>query len=70
VSENGVNKRIKMKEFAPGDKVLLFNSRFKLFRLRKLRNKWEGPFAVVNSSPHGAVTLQSSESTLFKVNEH
>jgi hypothetical protein len=28
-------KRIK-KEFAPGDKVLLFNSRVKLFRHRKL----------------------------------
>ena len=61
------DKRIK-KEFAPGDKVLLFNSMFKLFGLGKLRSKWEGPFTVVNSSPHGAVTLQSSEGTLFKVN--
>ena len=64
------DKRIKKKEFAPGDKVLLFNSRFKLFRLGKLRSKWEGPFTIVNSSPHGAVTLQSSEGTLFKVNGH
>ena len=40
------NERIK-KEFAPGDKVLLFNSRVKLFGHRKLRSKWEGPFKVI-----------------------
>jgi len=28
------DKRIKKEEFAPRDKVLLFNSRFKLFGLR------------------------------------
>jgi WD40 repeat protein len=63
-------KRINKKEFAPGDKVLLFNSRVKLFGHGKLRSKWEGPFTVVNASPHGAVTLQSHEGTLFKVNGH
>jgi len=61
------DKRIK-KEFAPGDKVLLFNSRVKLFRHGKLRSKWEGPFMVINSSSHGAITLQNNEGTLFKVN--
>jgi hypothetical protein len=50
------DKSIK-KEFAPGDKVLLFKSRIKLFRHEKLRSKWEGPFTVVNASSHGAVTL-------------
>jgi hypothetical protein len=64
------DKRIKNKEFAPGDKVLLFNSMFKLFGLGKLRSKWEGLFTVVKASPHGAVTLQSYEGTLFKVNDH
>jgi len=64
------DNRIKKNEFALGDKVLLFNSRFKLFGLGKLRSKWEGPFTVVNSSPHGAITIQSSEGTLFKVNGH
>jgi hypothetical protein len=34
------DKRIK-KEFAPRDKVLLFNSRVKLFSHEKLRSKWE-----------------------------
>jgi hypothetical protein len=62
------DKRIK--EFAPRDKVLLFNSRVKLFGHGKLCSKWKGPFTVVNASSHGAVTLQSHEGTLFKVNDH
>jgi hypothetical protein len=36
------DKRIKTKNFTPGDKVLLFNSRDKLFKHGKLRSKWEG----------------------------
>jgi len=56
------DKRIKKKEFAPGDKVLLFNSRVKLFGQ-------ERPFKVINSSCHGAITLQNDEGTLFKVND-
>jgi hypothetical protein len=59
--------RIK-KEFAPRDKVLLLNSRVKLFRHGKLQSKWEGPFTVVNVSSHGAITLRTDEGTLFKVN--
>jgi hypothetical protein len=54
-----------------GDKVLLFNSRIKLFGHGKLRSKWEGPFTVISTSSHGAVTLQNDENdegTLFKVN--
>ena len=63
------DKRIK-KEFAPRDKVLLFNSKVKLFGHEKLRSKWEGPFRVISTSSHGAVTLQNDEGTLFKVNGH
>jgi hypothetical protein len=62
------DKRIKKKSFIPGDKVLLFNSSVKLFGHGKLRSKWEGPFMVINTSSHGAVTLQNDEGTLFKVN--
>jgi hypothetical protein len=47
---------------------ITFNSRVRLFGHRKLRSKWEGPYKVVNSSSHGAVTLQDDEGTLFKVN--
>jgi hypothetical protein len=54
------DKRLKKKEFKPGDKVLLFNSRVKLFRHGKLRSKWEWS--------HGVVTLQNDEGKLFKVN--
>jgi hypothetical protein len=61
------DKRIK-KEFAPGDKVLLFNSRVKLFGHGKLQSKWKGPFMVVNASSHGTVTLRTDEGMLFKVN--
>jgi hypothetical protein len=63
------DKRIKKKEFAPGDKVLHFNFRVKLFGHGKLRSKWEGPFMVVNISSHGAITLQTNEGMLFKVND-
>ena len=42
------DKRIK-KEFTPRDKVLLFNSRVKLFRHEKLQSKWEGPFKVIST---------------------
>jgi hypothetical protein len=62
------DKRLKKKEFKPGDKVLLFNSRVKLFGHGKLQSKWEGPYKVISTSSHGAVTLQNDEGTLFKVN--
>ena len=64
------DKRIKKKEFAPRDKVLLFNSRVKLFGHEKFQSKWEGPFKVISTSSHGAVTLQNDKGTLFKVNGH
>ena len=63
------SKRIK-KEFALGDKVLLFNSRVKLFGHGKLRSKWEGSIKVISISPYGAVTLQNNKGMLFKVNGH
>jgi hypothetical protein len=44
------DKRIKKKEFTPGDKVLLSNSRVQLFEHGKLQSKWEGPFKVINTS--------------------
>jgi hypothetical protein len=40
----------------------------KLFGHGKLWSKWEGPFTVVSSSSHGAITLQNNKGTLFKVN--
>ena len=64
------DKRIKQKEFKPGDKVLLFNSKVKLFGHGKLRSKWEGPYTIVNVASHGAMTLQDDGERTFKVNGH
>ena len=61
-------QKIEKKEFKSGEKVLLFNSRVKLFGHGKQRSKWEGPYKVISTSCHGAVTLQNDEGTLFKVN--
>ena len=64
------NKRIKQKEFKPGDKVLLFNSRVKLFGHGKLQTKWEGLYTIVDVASHGAITLKDDEGKTFKVNGH
>ncbi|KAL0448857.1 UNVERIFIED_CONTAM: Retrovirus-related Pol polyprotein from transposon opus [Sesamum latifolium] len=60
--------RLQSKEFSEGDKVLLFNSRLKLFP-GKLCSKWSGPFIISNFFPHGAVELLGEKDT-FKVNGH
>ena len=51
------NKRIKIKQFKAGDKVLLFNSRIRLFGHGKPRSKWEGPYLVLNATNHSAITV-------------
>lgn len=60
------DKRILQRDFHPGDKVLLFNSRLRLFP-GKLRSRWSGPFTVVKLFPYGAVEIQGDGSS-FKVN--
>ena len=62
------NKRLKPKVFNLGDKVLLFNSRVKLFGHGKLRSKWLGPYHVIDTSSHGAITIQDDDSNTYKVN--
>ena len=62
-------KRIKDKEIHEGQKVLLFNSRLKLFS-GKLKSRWDGPFLVKTVFPHGAIELLSKYGTPFKVNGH
>jgi len=51
-----------------GDKVLLFNSQVKLFGEGKLTSKWQGPYTIINTSPHGAITIQDDDGNIFKVN--
>ena len=60
--------RIKLKEFKQGDKVLLFNSKVKLFDEGKLRSKWKGPYTIINTLPHGVITILDDDSNIFKVN--
>ncbi|XP_049345461.1 uncharacterized protein LOC125809980 [Solanum verrucosum] len=49
-------KHIIPRTFTLGEKILLFNSRLRLFT-RKLRSKWSGPIEVVRMTQHGAVEL-------------
>jgi hypothetical protein len=58
--------RIQYKEFKEGDKVLLFNSRVKLFGEGKLRSKWQGPYTVISTSPHGTITIQDDDGNIFQ----
>ena len=54
------DKHIEDKTFVPGQLVLLFNSRLKLFP-GKLKSRWSGPFRVVEVFPHGAVEVEDIE---------
>ena len=62
------DKKILHKEFKIGDKVLLFNSRVKLFGNGKLRSKWDRPYKVTEVAPHGAVTIKDDGGNIHKVN--
>ncbi|KAM0997135.1 hypothetical protein ACFX2C_007051 [Malus domestica] len=64
------DKMIRSKTFSIGQKVLLFNSRLRLF-LGKLHSKWIGPFVITNFFPYGTVQIQSFKTGQeFKVNGH
>ena len=63
------DKNILKREFLPGQKVLLYNSRLKLFP-GKLRSRWSGPFVITNVFPYGAVELKAEDDRTFKVNGH
>ncbi|CAM8941057.1 unnamed protein product [Rhodiola kirilowii] len=61
------DKRIFRREFKEGDKVLLFNSRLKLFP-GKLKSQWSGPFVVYKPYKDRHVKLYNEDGTLFIVN--
>ena len=61
------DKHLMHNELKPGQQVLLFNSRLKLF-LRKLRSKWSGSFVITQVFPYGSVELMHLEKGRFKVN--
>ncbi|KAL4386603.1 hypothetical protein GQ457_09G000100 [Hibiscus cannabinus] len=62
------DRKILPKDYQPGQQVLLFNSRLKLFP-GKLKPRWSGPFIITHVSPHGAITIKSpQDDNEFKVN--
>ncbi|XP_075480649.1 uncharacterized protein LOC142521315 [Primulina tabacum] len=61
------DKIIVRRELKPGQQVLLFNSRLKLFP-GKLKSRWSGPFVVEAVYPYGAIKLKCSDGRTFKVN--
>nr|GEW46248.1 reverse transcriptase domain-containing protein [Tanacetum cinerariifolium] len=63
------DSKIKNRIFNIGDRVLLFNSRLKLFS-GKLKSRWSGPFTVSQVFPYGTVELSQPDGPNFKVNGH
>nr|GEW47108.1 reverse transcriptase domain-containing protein [Tanacetum cinerariifolium] len=61
--------KIKDSIFNIGDRVLLFNSRLKIFS-RKLKTHYSGPFTITHVFPYGTVELSQTNGPNFKVNGH
>ena len=61
------NSHIQPREFKEGQKVLLFNSRLKLFP-GKLKSRWKGPYTIYRIYPYGATELYINYRGTFKVN--
>ena len=54
--------------FEPGQLVLLYNSRLKLFP-GKLKSRWSGPFEITKVTSHGAIELRDEKTdSTFVVN--
>ena len=64
------DKHIQQRSLIPGQLVLLYNSRLKLF-LGKLKSRWLGPSKLVRIYNHGVVDLLYDRiDQEFKVNGH
>ncbi|GJR57795.1 reverse transcriptase domain-containing protein [Tanacetum coccineum] len=63
------DSKIKNRVFNIGDRVLLFNSRLKIFS-GKLKSRWNGPFTITRVFPYGTVELSQANGPNFKVNGH
>ncbi|GJZ31180.1 hypothetical protein Tco_0576227 [Tanacetum coccineum] len=50
------DSKIKNRIFNVGDRVLLFNSRLKIFS-GKLKTRWSGPFTITKVFPYGNIAL-------------
>nr|GEW15159.1 reverse transcriptase domain-containing protein [Tanacetum cinerariifolium] len=63
------DSKIKDHVFNIGDRVLLFNSRLKIFS-GKLKSHWSGPFTISHVFPYDTVELSQPDGPNFKVNGH
>ncbi|GJU27796.1 reverse transcriptase domain-containing protein [Tanacetum coccineum] len=63
------DSKIKNRVFNIGDRVLLFNSRLKIFS-GKLKTRWTRPFTIAHVYPYGTVELSQTDGPNFKVNGH
>ncbi|GJU93879.1 hypothetical protein Tco_1318635 [Tanacetum coccineum] len=59
------DSKIKNRVFNVGDRVLLFNSRLKIF-LGKLKTRWTRPFTIAQVFPYGTVELSQIDGPNFK----
>nr|GEY91689.1 reverse transcriptase domain-containing protein [Tanacetum cinerariifolium] len=63
------DSKIKNRVFNISDRVLLFNSRLKIFS-RKLKSRWSGPFTISHVFLYGTVELTQPDGPNFKVNAY
>ncbi|XP_015968316.1 uncharacterized protein LOC107491906 [Arachis duranensis] len=64
------DQKIERREFTEGQKVLLYNSRLKLFP-GKLMSQWSGPFTILKAFPYSHVELMEGKTQrTFIVNGH
>nr|GEX78474.1 reverse transcriptase domain-containing protein [Tanacetum cinerariifolium] len=63
------DSKIKNHIFNVGDRVLLFNSRHRIFS-GKLKTRWSGPFTIIKVFPYGTIELSQPDGPNFKVNGH
>ncbi|XP_015965783.1 uncharacterized protein LOC107489546 [Arachis duranensis] len=64
------DQKLARREFIEGQKVLLYNSKLKLFP-GNLKSRWSGPFTILKASPYGHVELMEDKTQrTFTVNGH
>ncbi|CAM8957907.1 unnamed protein product [Rhodiola kirilowii] len=61
------DKLILKRQFSVGDKVLLFNSKYKLFP-GKFKSRWFGPYTIHRVFNDGHLELVDNQGNLFKAN--
>nr|GEW29622.1 reverse transcriptase domain-containing protein [Tanacetum cinerariifolium] len=59
------DSKIKDRVFNVGDRVLLFNSRLRIFS-GKIKTRWSGPFTIIHVFPYGIVELSQTDEPNFK----